>query len=108
MPAVDAMRNAAGAAAALLSSAQLDLFERTTGTTVSHLVDEVLALPAAMLSTVLDLGRGELGNGVAHPLNAKGLHVLRWLLARAIVDDRRKQNGWGEHAKYSQFLRDGL
>ena len=102
------MRAAAGAASALLSGKQLDIFERTTGTTVSHLVDEVLELPAATLSKVLDLGGGELGNGVAHPLNAKGLHVLRWLLARAIVDDRREQNGWGEHAKYTQFLRDGL
>lgn len=108
MPAIDAMRAAIGAAAALLSSSQLELFERTTGATVSQLVDEVLALPATTLASVLDLGRGEVGNTVAHPLNAKGLHVLRWLLARAIVDERRQQNGWVGHAKYKRFVRDGL
>ena len=108
MPTLDVMRATFCAAAALLSNAQLELFEHATGTSASHLVDEVLALPAVTLSRVLDLGHGELGNNVPHPLNAKGLHVLRWLLARVIVDERREQNGWRTHALYDRFKRDGI
>ena len=108
MPTLDVMRATFGAAAALLSNAQLELFEHATGTSAVHLVDEVLALPAVTLSRVLDLGHGELGNNVPHPLNAKGLHVLRWLLARVIVDERREQNGWRTHALYDRFKRDGI
>ena len=50
----------------------------------------------------------ELGNLYYHPLNAKGLHLLRWMLSRRVVDRQRILNGWSNHPEYAGFMQRGL
>ena len=103
-----ALRAAFAAAASRLTPEQVALFEATTSNPLPSLVDRVLALPHEQLADALDLNSQELGNLQPHALNAKGLHVLKWLLARAIVDERRAANGWEAHPDHAMFARNGL
>lgn len=107
-PASARLRHAFATAASVLSNEQLQLFERTTSTPVARLVDRVLALSDAALAHVLDVGHRELGNLFLHPLNADGLHVLKWMIARDVVDRRRAANGWTSHARHDEFVQNGL
>ena len=107
-PSGGAMRAAVTEAVGRLSAEQIDIFERATSERLPALVDKLMALSDFQLMLVLDLGGGELGNLRPHALNAQGLHVLKWLLSRAIVDDRRVANGWHEHEAFGTFTRNGL
>ena len=102
------MRDAFALAVAQLSLDQVRIFEEATAQSIGTLVRDVLALDDATIRRVLDLGRSELGNLYPHPLNAKGLHVLKWLVARDVVDRRREANGWASHAQHDEFDRHGL
>ena len=108
MPTTHHMRAIFSEAAARLTAEQVALFESVTASPLQKLVDRVNLLSHETLSRVLDLGGGELGNVHPHPLNAEGLHVLKWLLARSIVDERRIANGWASHAEHKTFTRNGL
>jgi len=102
------MQEAFFAAVARLPSEHKRIFESVTSVSVADLVDKVLRLSGATLARILDLGAHELGNVYPHPLNAEGLHVLKWLLARDIVDRRREANGWTTHKQYDEFALHGL
>ena len=43
-----------------------------------------------------------------HPLNARGLQVLRYLTARRVSDRNRERKGWTSHPDYQLFMRDGF
>ena len=102
------MRATMAHAVSKLSMEHVSLFERATANSMSRLLDDILALPQDSLTRVLDLRSHELGNLEPHPLNARGLHVLKWLLARVIVDERRMANGWEAHPEHAIFARNGL
>ena len=95
-------------AAALLTDRDIRLFERATSFSLQQLVEKVLALNGRELQGVLDLGLGEYGNLYPHALNSNGLHVLKWIIARRIVDSRRAANGWQKHPRYKEFMEKGL
>ena len=109
MPAASgALRDAFTKAVKWLPTEQVALFERETGSSLPWLAEQVAALPHATLSHVLDMASSEKGNAFSHPLNAHGLHVLKWLLARRIIDERRAANGWASHPEYDLFNNNGL
>lgn len=95
-------------AASRLTAEHIAAFEGGTGKPLHPLVQRVLELPPQSLAHALDVAGGELGNQHPHPLNANGLHVLKWLMARAITDERRIANGWASHAEHGTFARNGL
>ena len=80
------MQEAFFAAVARLPSEHKRIFESVTSVAVADLVDKVLRLSGATLARILDLGAHELGNVYPHPLNAEGLHVLKWLYHEARSD----------------------
>ena len=45
---------------------------------------------------------------VAHPLNARGLHVLRSLLSERMADHVRRARGSTAHPLYERFMKDGI
>ena len=57
-------------------------------------------LDVIALSTGMDL--------MLHPLNARGLQVLRYLTARRVSDRNRERKGWTSHPDYQLFMRDGF
>jgi hypothetical protein len=80
------------------------LFQRATG----HTVDELLADSAwslADFSPARVMGNEKL---LPHPLNARGLHALRALLAERIADHQRRKRGSTHHPLFARFARDGI
>lgn len=81
------------------------LFEDVTGLALDSLLSAIWTLPEEQLdvialSTGMDL--------MLHPLNARGLQVLRYLTARRVSDRNRERKGWTSHPDYQLFMRDGF
>ena len=69
----------------VLSAADLSMFQAATGASAERLLDELHRLPPSEIKRISGLERV-----VGHPLNSKGLHVLRALLAERLTDRTRE------------------
>ena len=95
-----------GAIEAHLEAADYQRFARATGSSMADVLsDPVWQRPegTALLSRVMSNDKF-----VPHPLNAKGLHVLRALLAERMTHRRRTRLGLTAHPLFKRMMRDGI
>mmetsp|Transcript_65 Transcript_65/g.103 ORF Transcript_65/g.103 Transcript_65/m.103 type:complete len:1250 (+) Transcript_65:58-3807(+) len=89
-----------------LSSADCALIFQVTGTKCEEMVSFLTAeleSSCSLASRLLSMERV-----VSHPLNAKGLHLFRCLLAERMNDRRRFALGLTSHPDYSEWHRNGI
>ena len=79
------------------------IFEFITGTPLHELRRQLLAAPNVTVDRFLSSDRW-----VYSELNAKGLHMLRCILAERVVNERRHAARVTEHPDYASFMRDGF
>ena len=84
----------------------LNSFERVTGESVASLLadsPEWRATNKKLMARIMGIHKV-----VAHPLNARGLHVLRSLLSERMADHVRHARGSTDHPLYERFMNDGV
>ena len=81
------------------------MFEDVVGLPLDPLLADTLALPKAELDEIV-FDQGKLL--CWHRLNARGLRVLRAMLARRASEFNRISKGWESHPQYSFFMHHGF
>ena len=81
------------------------MFEDVVGLPLDPLLADTLALPKAELDEIV-FDQGKLL--CWHRLNARGLRVLRAMLARRASEFNRISKGWEIHPQYSFFMHHGF
>ena len=99
--------NAIGIWRRILTADDHTAFMAATGNSLDKLIDDIAKLPRRQFSKITGTNRV-----VPHPLNARGLHALRSLMAERLTGRLRSAEGWACNPQfatlYGAFMESGL